>query len=147
VADEAPLWNLLGALRLRHDRRLQRLLLLAHAEKAGGLAGSGETLPLLRAWRHHGGRDLVQEDGPHSRKIEAAQKGSGRELAGPRQIHQELHHGPAQLAKLARELVDSRQLFAIMLARQKFRPLVAERIIKVVKRRREPLPLLFRVNA
>src|SRR5207302_7081392 len=120
--------------------------LLAHAEKAGGLAGRAEPLRLLRAWRHDRGRGLIHEYGPHSRKVETAQKRSCRELAGPRQIHQELHHGPPQLAKLAGKLVDPRQLFAIMLARQKFRPLVAERIIKVVERRRETLPLLLRVD-
>ena len=117
MADEAPLWNLLCALRLRDDRRLQRLLLLAHAEKAGGLAGRAEPLRLLRAWRHDRGRGLIHEYGPHSRKVETAQKRSCRELAGPRQIHQELHHGPPQLAKLAGKLVDPRQLFAIMLPR------------------------------
>ena len=99
------------------------------------------------AGRRRGRGRIADKDRAHAREVKTPQEGTGGELAGPRQVHQELHHGGPQLAKLPGEFVNTRQVRGIMFARQEPGALVAQRVIEIVEGRRQPLRLLLGVHA
>ncbi len=91
-------------------------------EEAGRLL-----LQIAAAGRRAGdGRRIRDRYGPDTGEVEAAKKRIDAQLAGAAQVHQELHRGVAQLAKLAREFVHRPQFRGIAFARQKRQSLAAE---------------------
>ncbi len=126
-----------------HGRRVGRRIVQQFlVEKAGRAAPRSGRRRQRRPRRRH---RFLHHHRPHAGKIKAAQERVHAQLAGAAQVHQQPHGGVAQLAKLARKLVDCRQLVPIVFARQKRQALVAQRMEEAVERGREAARFLFGV--
>ena len=89
----------------------------AVSEHARGSHPSAGRLAFRR--RGNRGRHFIHHDRPDTGKVEAAQERPHGQLAGAAQLHQEAHQRLADLAELARELVNAGQLDRPRLSRDR----------------------------
>ena len=143
VSEEEPLRNFAGGADRR--RGLRRLGSLARFEQTGGAGGRAVTGLRLRCGGD--GRHLVDDDGAHAGEVESAEKRSDGQLAGLAEVHQELHHGGADLAELARELVGAGLFGGIGFAAEEFGPGVGQGMEEAFEIGGQARRLLFAVDA
>jgi len=80
-----------------------------------------------------GHRRFLHHYGTNAGEVEAPQEGACPQLAGPANIHQELHDGRAQLAEFAREFIRAWHLLRVALAREQRDAVIGKRIEYVVE--------------
>ena len=93
------------------------------------------------------GATSLIDDGAHTGEVESAQKRSDGQLAGLAQVHQELHHGGADLAELARKFVGAGLFGGIGFAAEEFRPRVGQGMEEAFEIGGQARRLLFAVHA
>ena len=93
---------------------------------------------------HHA--DVLDDGGANAGEIKSAKKGIDVELAGTREVDEELHDNFAKFAQLAREFVDAGEFF-LAAVRQKVDPLLGEGIEEFVEGFFESLGFFVGVDA
>ena len=92
-----------------------------------------------------GDRHVIDHDGPDAGKIKAAEKWIYAELAGTSQIDEKLNQQRAQLPQFAWELVNRRQLAAIVFSAEEIDPAFGKRIEQLVESFAKPAGFFFRM--